>query len=331
MNSVKLTSSPLAQLTYLIPGGTFNVANETDVAALHVMEHLILDGGERFTTSSNVFREARRLGGSITATVSRKSLQLKLTHYAPLYEDAMTLLRDLVETPKFCKDDFDIQVQDVAHELTNDTPINILFDELYAKLYSGRYGLSGGGKLSEVQRLKTSDVNKFLNAYRTAEGAYFWAGPASYEHVGLPDSEAPLSTKFEVPLMVPGDRSNVIVQDAAMGIIALYDDRSFESAAALGAYLRVEHGNLIMLHTHVLPEKLLYAISFDKPELDPNVIARSINRFDDLSSRVLKPYVVLASTDIMDETSYAAGASRIQTDGFINRKYADGIRALIRP
>ena len=330
MHSTNLQLSPYAQLTYVIPTGYFDVQSDADSAAMHILEHWILEGGDNYIGSDVVFAAARELGGTISATISRKSVEIKLTFIAAKYDDARTFITEIVAKPRFDPRLFAAQQADVVGELDNDHPTTQLFDDLYAGIFTGRYALSGGGTVMDAQQLTCQQMQPYLAAYRQARGIMVWSGPENLRpiHDNSADNQE-IRVQFVTPTL--SKTALPAYENVDTGLLLLDTQAPLIDQLIFGEYLHVKLGNRAWLHIHVLPDITLCAVTFDRPDIHRDDISKLWGNFCALSDAEKQPYQDLAKAQLTDEYTYPSGASRISIDRLINADYNAAVSRLLVP
>ena len=326
MITSKTLTTPFTQLTYLIPAGSSDVHSEKDVTALHVLEHWLLEGGKRFVGSDAVFKEARRIGGNISAAVSRKSFELKLTYYAPLHEDAVALMNDLILHARFDAADFSRQLEDVRYEIKNDNAITLLFDALYRDVFNGRYALSGGGDQLSTYQLTESDVTPFIKTFLQAPGTWFYAGPDQFKPL-IDEVSANNSKQMLIsPTLNFSSKKARYFEQGSIGLVYLGDDFPEDACFEIEAYLDWIYGYQIKVHRHVLPGFIMVAVSYDVPQLAHQEILSSAHEFVQLSEDAKRPFRVLAAASLTDDYSFASGAARLEGERWMNAEFDEIVK-----
>jgi predicted Zn-dependent peptidase len=174
MKTTIISTSPMAQLQFVVPIDAFQLSSEADAAALHILEHWLLEGAGDYADAEALFKAAREIGGSLGA-VSRKALVIKLSYYAPWHERALALLEQVVLYPRFDATSIAQQKREVIVEAEHDDPITQLFNRAYSDHFADQYALTGGGALSALRKLTNSHIKRCLSVIWRPPGSF--SGP----------------------------------------------------------------------------------------------------------------------------------------------------------
>lgn len=312
------TNSPRAQLQYVVPLENFAPKSNADTAALHVLEHWLLDGAGKF---DDVFRAAREIGGSLSAYTSRKYIRIQLDYYAPFGNQAAELLQSIITEPKLRSTSFQEQIDDVIEEINTDPPHVQLLDRYYAGLFDGQYALDTGSTIGELKKLKPKSVTAL--AERTnMKGRVFWAGPAD---ATIPQIEYnPLPDKFMYRL--PAQKTNPILegpivnQDDNIGLLPIQAHMAREVGHGLTEYLRVQYGRQVRTHEHYLPEMILRAVTYDLSDVNVHDLTSDIENFLNQSNVKQQPCLTLAHNRLAEDLSFAPSANNIAVDTWVYKR-----------
>ncbi len=140
MQKTYLTQSPLAELRYVIPVALLGIKSRREAATLHIAEHWWLEGAGQRTSSEELFRAARYLGGALDAFTSRKVIKLKLSYHAPLWKDAIDLIKQIITEAKFDQEQLRPMINDVVDELENDNEVTRLFGSTMTFFWAAMVG-----------------------------------------------------------------------------------------------------------------------------------------------------------------------------------------------
>lgn len=318
MKTTIISTSPTAQLQFVVPIDAFQLSSEADAAALHILEHWLLEGAGDYADAEALFKAARELGGSLGATVSRKALVIKLSYYAPWHERALALLEQVVLHPRLDATSIAQQKREVIVEVEHDDPITQLFNRAYRDHFADQYALTGGGTLSALRKLTNSHIKKMSERYLAAAGELFWAGPAGHKPpINTRLNHLPPDYMFEPAKTIYQSTSNYVDRDMGTGLLVLDFVGDLLDGWALGRHLAIQFGNYVAFYQHIFPGMTLRAVSYDSPDINDRDIYAAVLGFQRLDAGQKQPLYELAQAYLDDNRSYAEGANQLAIDRWI--------------
>ncbi len=154
----------------------------------HLLEHMVFKGTER-RTSKQLAMELEVRGGSLDAYTGRDHTNYQAHVLDEDLPRAVDVLTDLVRRPLLRQSDLDLERNVVLEEINmvDDTPDDLVFDMLAAKLWPGHsYGYSILGTRDTVSALNADDLK------RTHQAGYY-AGNCVIAAAGNIDHQALLA------------------------------------------------------------------------------------------------------------------------------------------
>ena len=200
----------------------------------------------------------------------------------------------------------------MVDELENDDAVTQLIDSLYAKMFTGSYAISGGGTVEAAGDLTAAKLQPYLNWYKTAPGAWFWAGSSDAPATSSIDVAA--TRALEAPKYAPEEATHY-VEDDANGLLSLDTGYSFDELMTVKEYLRIRFGSQVFVYVHVLPKAIVAAASFDLPNLTRGDVTSAISDFDNLDDAQMKHLRQLATASVKVDLSSPEGATRLAKEG----------------
>lgn len=307
-----LAAATTAELRYAIPLDLLDISTQRDTTAIHVIEHWWLEGAGQYAGSKEPFRAARDLGGSLSAHTSRKAVEIRLCYHAPWIKEALALLSQIVQQPKFSPDTLKDQMDDVTIELENDDPLTKLFGSLYRDSFADRYGFYSGGVLEHLKKLDPDRLLGLAAKMHQTPGRLFWAGPAGFEPASHALDELKPDFKFKPVLLKNFTRRHYTDETFGIGLLAIDFAGNRLDGEALGWYLHIMFGNYAALHQHFLPNFILRTVSYDIGDVLPEDIQRAVQHY-----KANHHYHELAQAEIDNQKSQPSTANDLARDDWV--------------
>jgi predicted Zn-dependent peptidase len=151
----------------------------------HIFEHMVFKGaGGRSARELNEAIED--VGGELNAATERDATSYTAAVMAEHVPLAVELISDLVLRPHFAADDLAREKEVVLQELAeaNDTPSDLIFDELWAASFDQPLGRSILGDEMSIRRVTPADLHDWREQqYRAPDLILAAAGKVSHDEV----------------------------------------------------------------------------------------------------------------------------------------------------
>ena len=167
-NGLRLVTSPLSHVRSVSIAFFFGVGSRyepDDIAGVsHFIEHMIFKGSKRYPSAQLISETIEGVGGILNASTDRETTVYTARIASRYFEQAMTMLADMVRNPLFASDEISRERKVISEEIGMymDDPgswVSVLAAELFWK--DTPLGREIAGTRETVQRLPESAIRDY--------------------------------------------------------------------------------------------------------------------------------------------------------------------------
>jgi hypothetical protein len=199
----KTVSTQLNELCFVVPTDNLHIQTDEQIAALHIAEHLMLEGAGNLS-STDLDAVATNFGGELVGEIWRDKILFRFSFINVLQLRAETIFEDLLTRPHLSRSAIVHARHEVAEEQASRNLLDATTNKFYADNFSDKYRLTTDGTAEAIAQVSEEAILDMAHAMLSAKGKLFFASSTTNDHPeirGLKDRYIEKDWRFNRPVL----------------------------------------------------------------------------------------------------------------------------------